>query len=137
MESKIWLILTHSFSRHIISFYKIQLLVMSVTLTSGEALVKCTKGENTAFNPPPPRTSYDSITSPGNSHSTICVFMCVFLSGSALSKLEHCSQNKIQPDGDFICNDTLCVYHRDPGFCVVSHQAQERSCSSVTAVFFS
>lgn len=115
MESRVWLMLTNSFSRHKISFHKMQLLVMSMTLTSWDALVKCTKGKMQHLISPT-LTLYDNITSPGNSHRTTCVCLCVFvcgLSAPALSKLEHCSQNKIQPDGDCnVVNDrqTACVW---------------------------
>ncbi len=58
----------------------------------------------------PTLTFYDDITAPGNSHSNICAFLCVCLVSSALSKLERWSQHQIQPDGDFFCDDALCVW---------------------------
>lgn len=122
MESRVQLMLTHLFNRDIISFYKMQLLVMSVTLTSWDAPVKSSEGENTALNVL--HTLYDDINSPGNSTNLVCVF--VFRLGllyPSLSTADKIKSNQTETSFTMI----LCVFNdRSRPLCGVTSSAREK-----------
>ena len=138
MELRVWLMLACSFSRHIISFYKMQLLVMSVTLASWDVSAQVHKERKKQHLIFPIRPFYDDITSPGNSHSAICACLCVsFCLGLPYPSLSTVAKIKSNQT-EILIAMMLCVFNdRDPSFCVVTHEVQETSCSFVIVVFVS